>query len=68
MTKIHTPAPHLEFDQASVEVLRDHAYSFENMKARTPSDPANGSPQPVKCLSCGGTFTRAADGSIPCGH
>ena len=24
--------------------------------------------QTVKCLSCGGTFTRAADGSIPCGH
>lgn len=22
----------------------------------------------VVCLSCGGTFTRLPDGSIPCGH
>lgn len=22
----------------------------------------------VVCLSCGGTFTRSEDGSIPCGH
>lgn len=33
------------------------AQEFERLKA-----------QPVQCLSCGGKFVRAEDGSIPCGH
>lgn len=61
------------FEQQSVDVIQRRAYSFQNMPPRTPDNPlidaARGrEPQPVKCLSCGGTFVRAADGSIPCGH
>ncbi len=72
-----------EFDSASVRLFRnprpDSPYSFENMRAWSPNNPvidaASGwdevpekEPEPVICLSCGGTFVRSADGSIPCGH
>lgn len=68
------------FEQESVSLLQHQrrAYSFWNMETAQPSRtgvlitghaaPQEPEPQVVKCLSCGGTFTRADDGSIPCGH
>ena len=64
------------FEKASVDLMQTRAYSFWNMQPVQPSTtgiPVTGlqapsAPVKVQCLSCGGKFVRAEDGSIPCGH